>query len=102
MRAINTPCSQKRHNGRFKREILGLRGSTERKGITFNISKTKVMVSGSQGEPQKSKKDPCRVCGRRASGNLVLCSKCENWVHGRFKNIKRFHKVGNVFYLFNM
>ena len=48
------------------------------------------MVSGSKGgEPFKSKVDPCEVGGRRVMANLVLCTKCGSWVHGKCAKIKR-------------
>ena len=31
----------------------------------------------------------CGVCGRRVMANSVLCTKCENWVHGKCAKIKR-------------
>ena len=48
------------------------------------------MVSGSERELFTSKKDPCEVCGRIVTTNLVLCIKCRNWVHGRCAKIKKF------------
>ena len=59
------------------------------KGLKVNTRKTKVMVSESEGELFKSKIDPCEVCGRRVMANSVLCTKCGNWVHGKYANIKR-------------
>ena len=53
------------------------------------LRKTKVMVSGSEGELFKSKIDPCGVCGRRLMANSVLCTKCRNWVHSRCGKMKR-------------
>ena len=47
------------------------------------------MVSGSEGEPYKSKIDPCGVCGKRVMANSVLCTKCGRWVHGKCAKIKR-------------
>ena len=47
------------------------------------------MTSGSEGELFKSKIDSCGVCGIRVMANSVLCTKCKNWVHGRFEQIKR-------------
>ena len=41
----------------------------ESKGLKVNTRKTKVMVSGSEGELFKSKIDPCGVCGRRVTAN---------------------------------
>ena len=46
------------------------------KGLKVNIRKTKVMVSGSEGELFKSKVDPSGVCGRRIMANSVRCTKC--------------------------
>ena len=61
----------------------------ESKGLKVNTRKTKVMVSGSEGELYKSKIDPCGACGRRVIANLVLCTKCGSWVHGKCAKIKR-------------
>ena len=47
------------------------------------------MVGESAGELFKSKIDPCGVCGRRVMANSVLCTKCGNWVHGRYAKLKR-------------
>ena len=47
------------------------------------------MVSRLQEQLYKSKINPCGVCGRRVIANSVLCTKCENWVHGRCAKIKR-------------
>ena len=57
--------------------------------LKVNTRKTKVMVSGSEGELFKSKIDPYGVCGRRVMANSVLCTKCENWVCCRCAKIKR-------------
>ena len=61
----------------------------ESKGLKVNTKKTKMMVSRSEGELLKSKIDPYGVCERRIITNSVLCTKCENWVHGRCAKIKR-------------
>ena len=55
----------------------------------MNLKKTKVMVSSSKGEVLKSKVDPCAKCGKRVMANLVMCTKCCKWVHGRCAKIKR-------------
>ena len=54
-----------------------LKDTLENKGSKTNIRKTKVMVSGSEGELYKSKVDPCGICGRKVMVNLVLRTKCE-------------------------
>ena len=51
--------------------------------------KTKLMVSGSEGELFRSKIDPCGLCGRRVMSNSLLRTKCGNWVHGRCAKIRR-------------
>ena len=53
------------------------------KNLKVNTRKTKLMVSGSEGELFKSKIDPCGVCGRRVMANSVLRTKCGGWVHGK-------------------
>ena len=50
----------------------------ESKGLKVNTRKTKVMVSGSEGELFKTKIDPRRVCGKKVMANSVLCTKSEN------------------------
>ena len=37
--------------------------------MKVNIRKTKMMVSGAEGE---SKVDPCGICGKRVMSNAVL------------------------------
>ena len=65
------------------------KGALESKDLKVNTRKTKVMVSRSKGELFKSKIDPCGVFGRRVMANSVLCTKCGNWVHGKYAKIKR-------------
>ena len=57
--------------------------------VKVNTRKTKVMVSGSEGELFKSKIDLHGVCRRRVMANSVLCTKCGNWARGRCTKIKR-------------
>ena len=47
------------------------------------------MVSRLEGELFKTKIDSCEVCGRRVMANLMLCTKCRNWVDGRCAKIER-------------
>ena len=55
----------------------------------MNLKKTKVIVSGSKGEVLKSKVDPCVKCSKRVMANLMMCTKCGKWVHGRCAKTKR-------------
>ena len=61
----------------------------ESKGLRVNLGKTKVVVSGAEGEVSVSKVDPCGICGKRVMANSVLCVKCGKWIHGRFAKVKR-------------
>ena len=61
----------------------------ESKGLKVNLRKTKVVVSGAEGEMSVSKIDPCGICGKRAMANSVLCVKCGKWIHGRCVKVKR-------------
>ena len=57
------------------------RGALESKGMKVNIRKTKMMVSGAEGEIVIGKVDPCGICGKRAMSNAVLCAVCKKWIH---------------------
>ena len=44
----------------------------ESKGLKVNLGKTKVVVSGAEGEVSVSKVYPCGICGKRLMANSVL------------------------------
>ena len=67
----------------LKKKFLNWKGAFESKGLKVNIKKTKMMMTGSKG-----KVDSCIKWGKRAMTNLVLCSKCGKWVHGRCARMK--------------
>ena len=48
----------------------------EDKGLKVNVGKTKMMVSGTEGEIVLSKIDPCGKCGKRVGSNAVCCKNC--------------------------
>ena len=73
----------------LKERFWNWKDALESKGLKVNTRKTKVMVSGSEGELFKSKIDPCGVCGRIVTANSVLCTKCGKSVHGRCAKIKK-------------
>ena len=33
--------------------------------------------------------DPCEICGKRVTVNSVLCTKCDQWIHGRCSKLKK-------------
>ena len=74
----------------LKERIWNWKNALESKGLKVKTRKTKVMLSGSEGELFKSKTDPCGVCGRRVMANLVFCTKCGNWVCGRCAKIESY------------
>ena len=47
------------------------RDSLESKGLRINIRKTKMMVSGAEGEVVRSRVDSCGICGKRVMSNAV-------------------------------
>jgi hypothetical protein len=59
----------------------------EKKGMKVNMGKTKVMVSGEEGERVVSRVDPCSVCDKRVKANSVLCVECRKWVHKRCSGV---------------
>ena len=61
----------------------------ESKGLKVNLGKTKVLVSGAEGEVTVSKRDPCGICGKRVMENSELFVKCGKWIHGRCAKVKR-------------
>jgi hypothetical protein len=68
------------------------------KGLKVNFGKTKLVVSGAEGEVSVSKVDPCGICGKRVMTNSVLCVKCGKWIHGRCTKVKRVTpKMGRDF-----
>ena len=83
------PCAHEQKQGRLKKRFWNRKNALKSKGLKVNTRKTKVMISVSQGEPFKSKIDPCGVCGRRVIANSVLCTKCGIWVHSKCAKIKR-------------
>ena len=46
----------------------------ESKGMKVNLGKTKVMVSGAEGEINTSKIDPCDICGKRVKWQTHFCA----------------------------
>ena len=61
----------------------------EGKGLKVNVGKTKMMVSGTEGEITSSKTDPCGICGKRVGSNAVCCTQCMRWIHGRCTKMKK-------------
>ena len=72
------------------REMLQRWGSAlEGKGLKVNVGKTKMMVSGTEGEISLSKIDPCVLCGKMVGSNAVCCTHYMKWIHGRCTKMKK-------------
>ena len=70
---------------RFQRR----RDALESKGLRINFRKTKMMVSGAEGEVVRSRVDPCGICGKRVMSNAVWCTLCKKWIHARCTKMKK-------------
>ena len=65
------------------------RSALEGKGLKVNVEKTKMMVSGTEGEIVLSKIDLCGICGKKVGSNAVCCTQCIKWIHGRCTKMKK-------------
>ena len=65
------------------------RNALEDKGLNVNVGKTKMMVSGTEGEIALSKIDHCGICGKRVGSNAVCCTQSTKWIHGRCTKMKK-------------
>ena len=59
------------------------RCALEDKGLKVNVGKTKMTVSGTEGEIVLGKIDSCGICGERVGSNAVCCTQHTNGIHGR-------------------
>jgi len=56
----------------------------ENRGMTVNMNKTKLMISGEQQKvSQKAVRWPCGDCGRGVGNNSIQCTSCK----GVHKNV---------------
>ena len=49
------------------------RSALEGKGLKVHVGKTKMVVSGTEGEIVLSEIDPCGICGKRVGSNTACC-----------------------------
>ena len=73
----------------FKERFQRWRSALEGKGLKVNVSKTMMIVSGTEGEIALSKIDPCGVCAKRVGSNAVCCTQRMKWIHGRCMKMKK-------------
>ena len=80
------------------RRLLIWKEQMELKGLRVNAGKTKIMICGSGMDTlTKSGKFPCAVCLKGVGCNSILCSSCNQWVHGAQKcsGLKRIKEDPN-------
>ena len=54
----------------------------EGKGLKVNVGKTKMIVSGTEGETVLSKTDPFGTyMWKRVGSNAVYCTQCTKWIY---------------------
>ena len=91
----------------LKERFWNWKDALENKGLKVNTTKTKVMVSGSEGELFKSKIDPCGVCEGK-SWPIQCCAEnveTENWKLAHLQMCKykeSYFWVGSAFCLLKM
>ena len=64
------------------------RKALEMKGLKVNMGKTKFMISGDGVAHEKSRVDPCGVCGKRVMRNSIQCTICKHWIHARCSGVR--------------
>ena len=78
-------------NVQFMDELLAKtwRSKMENKGLRVNMSKNKLIVSGSNFDVLKiSGKYPCSVCQTGVGKKAIYCGSCRQWVHNKCSGIK--------------
>ena len=65
----------------------------EKKGLTVNAGKTKIMICGTGLDLlQSSGEFPCAVCRTGVGNNSIFCNGCKHWVHKKCSGLKRLTK----------
>jgi len=55
------------------------KNNVENRGMSVNMNKTKVMLSGERQKPlQKAARWPCGVCGKGVGSNSIQCTSCQS------------------------
>ena len=72
------------------------RGAFERRGLTVNLEKTKLLVTGAEKiEVGQVRRCPCGVCGRGVGVNSILCISCNKSCHKRWSGLGRLGPAVN-------
>ena len=87
----------------LREKFWGWKEAFESKGLKVNLRKTKVVVSGAEGEVSVRKVDPCGICGKRVTGKFSVV--CEMWEMDPWKMCERKEgdlEVGERFCVWKM
>ena len=75
------------------RRLLTWKEAMEKKGLTVNAGKTKIMICGMVLDLLQSPGEfPCAVCCTRVGSNSIFCNGCKHWVHKKCSGLKRLKK----------
>ena len=55
----------------------------------MNVGKTKMLVSGTEGEIVLSKIDPSGISRKGVGSNAASCTQCTKWIYGRYTKMKK-------------
>ena len=71
------------------RRLLTWKEAMEKKGLSVNAGKTKIMICGmSLDLLQSSGKFPCTICHTGVGSNSIFCNGCKHWVHKKCRGLK--------------
>ena len=77
---------------RFRR-FLTWKEAMEKKGLTVNAGKTKIMICSTGLDLlQSSGEFPCTVCHTGVGSNSIFCNGCKHWVQRKCSGLKRLTK----------
>jgi len=80
---------QKRGEEELMKRLNEWKDNMESKGMTVNMNKTKVMISGERQKARhKAVRWPCGVCCKGVGSNSLQCTSCQKWVHKKCSGIK--------------
>ena len=73
--------------------LLAWKEAMEKKGLSVNAGKTKIMIYGTGLDLlQSSGEFPCAVCRTGVGSNSIFCNGCKHWVHKKCSGLKRLKK----------
>ena len=71
------------------RRLLNWKEAMEKKRLTVNAGKTKIMICGTGLELLQSLGEfPCAVCHTGVGSNSIFCNGCTHWVHKKCSGLK--------------